>query len=460
MQVTVRERGLMVGISGIRGVVGEALTPEIACRLGACLATQLPPGPVVVGRDSRPSGEILLRAVAVGLAGAGRDVVDVGVFPTPTVQIAAREMRAAGAVVVTGSHNPEEWNALKFVGSDGTFLGESATEGLWEAYLGTETHGAPWDALGRIRRRKSIGDIHLRAILDCPLVVPDQLRARPLRVAVDCNNGAGSRLAPALLKRLGCRVLRLHCRGDGQFAHPPEPIPENLAELCGLVREAGADAGFAVDPDADRLSLVDETGTALGEEMTLPLAVLHALSIREGPVVVNYSTSSMTEHVCREHGVPMLRAPVGEVNVVAEMREAAAVVGGEGNGGVILPEVQYARDSLTAMSLIASLLVQTGKHLSTLRQELPRLFIVKRATSLPRDLWPQLREQLPRCIPEATWRDHDGARAEWHGGWVHVRMSRTEPVVRAIAEGPDREVAAAKVAAVLRAVENLVSGAP
>jgi phosphomannomutase len=456
--MTAGSSGLMVGVSGIRGLVGEALTPETACRLGACFASQVPAGPVVIGRDSRPSGEVLLRAVAVGLAGAGRDVVDVGICPTPTVQIAVREMRAAGAVVVTGSHNPEEWNALKFVGGDGTFLDASRTERLWGAFTSPETWTAAWDSMGRLRRRKGVGETHLRAILSCPLIALERVRARSYKVVIDCNNGAASGLGPGLLRRLGCRVVRLHCRGDGRFAHPPEPIPENLEELCEVVREMGADVGMAVDPDADRLSLVDETGRALGEEVTLPLAALHVLSQRRGPAVVNYSTSSMTREVCKRFGVEAMKAPVGEVNVVAKMRKVDAVIGGEGNGGVILPEVQYARDALSAMCLVLSLLADRGQRLSVLRGELLQLVMLKKAVSFPRELWPALNQELDGVFVGGEWRTEDGVHVEWEHQWIHVRMSRTEPVVRVIAEAPTRDAVQHLVEQVLRAARRLSDG--
>jgi phosphomannomutase len=451
---------LLAGVSGIRGVVGAAMTPEVACRLGACFARKLPLGPVIVGRDTRPSGEVLLRAVAVGVAGVGRDVVDVGVCPTPTVQIATRETGACGGVVVTGSHNPEEWNGLKFVSADGTFLDSARTEELWSTFLGHETLGAGWDGMGRLRHRKGIGEIHLRTILACPLVSADEVKTRSLRVAIDCNNGAGSGLAPALLRRLGCRVVRVNCRGDGRFAHLPEPVPANLSQLCEVVRETRADVGMAVDPDADRLSLVDERGEALGEELSLPLAVLHVLERRTGPVVVNYSTSAVTEAVCSRFGVPMVRAPVGEVNVVTEMRRIGAVVGGEGNGGVILPEVQYARDSLVGMSLVVGLLADKREPLSSLRAQLPRMAMVKRAVPFTREHLPALLEKLPSLFPEATLLDRDGLRVEWVDGWVHVRMSRTEPVLRAIAECSDEEKALAVVDEVLSLAGRASAGHP
>jgi phosphomannomutase len=437
--------------------VGEDLTPEAACRLGGCFARQVGPGPTIVGRDTRPSGEVLSRAVAVGIAGAGSDVVDVGVCPTPTVQIAVREMGACGGVIVTASHNPEEWNGLKFVGADGTFLNSDQSDALWAAFLGSDTLTTHWDGMGRLRFRKGIGDIHLRAILTSSLLNIDVVRSRSLRVAVDCNNGAGSGLVPALLRRLGCKVFRVNCRGDGRFVHPPEPIPENLSQLCEVVRETRADAGMAVDPDADRLSLVDERGEALGEETTLPLAVLRVLERRSGPVVVNYSTSAMTEAVCNQFGVPAVRAPVGEVNVVREMRRIDAVIGGEGNGGVILPEVQYARDSLVGIGLVLDLLADTRESLSCLRDRLPRMTMLKRAVPFGREHLPKLLRQLPCLFPDATVLDRDGIRLDWHHGWVHVRMSRTEPVLRVIAEDSDEDAARSLLEKVLALADRLLT---
>jgi phosphomannomutase len=431
----------MVSVSGVRGRVGEALTPErigaFAAQFGAWARAKSPGRPVVVGRDSRVSGPMFHRAVIAALQSVGCRVIDVGMAPTPTIQLAVEHHHAAGGLAITASHNPIEWNALKFIAPSGLFL--SAEEGA-------EMRAAPvtrvtWDMLGDVEVDDRAVGRHLEAILTLPYVSVDAIRRRQFHVALDCVRGAGATIMPALLDRLGCRVTAINLEPDGRFPHPPEPIAENLGALEALVRESGADIGLAVDPDVDRLALIDEKGHAVGEDYTLALAASLVLRHERGPVVTNLSTSRVVDDVAAEAGVSVIRAPVGEVNVAIRMREASAVVGGEGNGGVILPRLHLGRDAPAGAALILQLLLEDGHALSEIIDRRPRYAIVKdkldRGTGDLAGVYRALRTTFPDAVADTQ----DGLRLAWPDRWVHVRPSGTEPIVRVIAEGPTVDAA-------------------
>ena len=365
---------LIVSASGIRGIVGQGLDAAIARRYGMAYGEHLSerhggasPGRVLLGRDSRASGAALSGAVAAGLTDVGWDVGDLGIVPTPTALLAVQEDEGArGGVVVTASHNPAEWNGLKLASAEGEFIEpaagrevQSRFEAFAEGRAGRRAGQLRSDrGAGRGRRERTGGavDRHLERILALPLLEPRRIRDRRLRIALDCVRGAGGLILPPLLERLGAEVVGIHLEPDGRFPRDPEPIAANLGELAGLVRESGADAGMAVDPDVDRLALVDETGVPVGEDWTLALAVELVLSKRPGPVVTNLTSSQCIEDAARRGGATLYRAPVGEANVAALMAEVGAVIGGEGNGGVMLPELHATRDAPLAAALIAQLL--------------------------------------------------------------------------------------------------------
>lgn len=434
--------GLMVSVSGVRGRVGEALTPEVvgtfAAGFGAWAAAGAPRGParprVVVGRDSRVSGPMFHRAVVAALQSVGCDVVDVGVAPTPTIQLAVESLHAAGGLAITASHNPIEWNALKFIAPSGLFL--SAEEGA--AMRAAMEHGVPratWEHLGQVEVDRDAVARHLDRILELPYIDVAAIRARRLHVALDCVRGAGGVVMPALLERLGCRVSAINLEVDGRFPRPPEPVAANLGALESLVRESGADVGFAVDPDVDRLALVDETGRAIGEDYTLALAAAAVLRHRRGPVVTNLSTSRLIDDVAAEAGVPVLRAAVGEVNVALRMRAEGAPVGGEGNGGVIVSALHLGRDAPAGAALILQLLTDAGgATLSALVARWPRYAIVKDKMDRPAGSLDRVYGVLKQTFPEAEVDTQDGLRLAWADRWLHVRPSGTEPIVRVIAE--------------------------
>lgn len=436
--------GLMVGVSGVRGRVGEALTPEVvthfAAAFGAWAISRSPRPAIVVGRDSRVSGPMFQRAVVAALQSVGAEIIDIGMVPTPTVQLAVEYHHAAGGLAITASHNPVEWNALKFISSTGLFL--DAAEGAeMRGWLERPILRASWDQLGVVTPDDAAIARHIASILALPYVEVDAIRARRFRVALDTCHGAGVRIMPALLEALGCEVHAINLEPHGRFHRPPEPLPENLGELEALVRRSGAAVGFATDPDVDRLALVSEEGRAIGEDYTLALAARVVLQRRPGLVVTNLSTSRIVEDVAAEARASVIRSPVGEVNVAVRMRDAGAVVGGEGNGGVILPELHMGRDAPLAVALTLQLLCDTGGTLSAVVGQYPRYSIVKDRMDRPDESLDAVYDSLRDAFPDAEADLQDGLRLSWPDRWVHVRPSGTEPIVRVIAEAPTPEEA-------------------
>jgi phosphomannomutase len=432
--------GLMVSVSGIRGRVGEALTPEVVARyaaaFGAWSIAQGGSRQIVVGRDSRVSGPMFHRIVVGTLQLVGCDVVDIGLTTTPGCQLAVEHHHAAGGLMLSASHNPIEWNALKFIGSSGLFL-EAREGAAMRALVEEGTPHATWDKIGSTTVDSDVARRHVESVLGIPYVDVARIQARRFKVALDCVRGAGATVMPMLLERLGCEVVMINMEPDGHFPREPEPVPENLKELERLVKESGADIGLAVDPDVDRLALVADGGRAIGEDYTLALAARLVLRHRRGPLVTNLSTSLVVEDAARAAGVEAVRAPVGEVNVAVRMRELKAPIGGEGNGGVILPEVHLGRDAPIGAALVLQLLVEEGRPLSTIVASLPRYVIVKDKLPRPNASLDAVYGALRRAFPDASADTQDGLRLAWPDRWVHVRPSGTEPIVRVIAEAPD-----------------------
>jgi phosphomannomutase len=380
----------------------------------------------------------------------GVDVLDLGVVPTPTVQLAVEHHHAGAGLILTASHNPIEWNALKFVGPDGIFLDAADGEGV-RALAEQGPPRAGWDGIGEVREDPGAVGRHLEAILRLPAIDVPAIRAREFHVALDCVRGAGAVAILPLLERLGCRVTGINLEPDGRFPRAPEPVPENLGELGRLVRESGADLGLAVDPDVDRLAIVDGAGRAIGEDYTLAFAVRAVLDGRSKPakdptVVVNLSTSLVVEDAARAVGATVLRAPVGEANVARAIRERGAVIGGEGNGGVMYPALHIGRDAPLGVALILHLLATSGVTVDALVQGSPRYVIVKAKGPRSSQLGP-LYERLRRRFADAAIDDRDGLRLSWADRWLHIRPSGTEPIVRLIAEAPTASEAEALVAA-------------
>jgi phosphomannomutase len=438
------QSSLMVSVSGIRGRVGESLTPEVVVRyaaaFGAWARGHAKSRSVVLGRDSRVSGEMFHGIAAGALMSVGCTVVDIGLTTTPTCQLAVEDLHAAGGIMLSASHNPIEWNALKFIGPSGLFL-EAAEGAEMRSLVDRGIPYVAWDELGTRERREGAMEAHIEKVLAVPYIDVEEIRARRFKVALDCVRGAGGAIMPRLLERLGCRVTAINLETDGRFPRPPEPVPENLGDLERLVRASGADVGFAVDPDVDRLALVSDEGRAIGEDYTLALASRVVLRHRRGPVVTNLSTSRVVDDVASAAGVAVIRAPVGEVNVAVRMRTENAPIGGEGNGGVILSEVHLGRDAPVGVALILQLLVEEGCPLSQIVRDLPRYVIVKDKLDRPAASLDSVYKALRGAFPGAAADTQDGLRLAWPDRWVHVRPSGTEPIVRVIAEAPTAEEA-------------------
>jgi len=427
---------LMISVAGIRGIVGESLTPEVVARFAAAFARGLPKGPVVVGRDARISGPAVFHAVAAGLMGAGRDVTDIGLATTPTTQIAVEHLRAAGGIILTASHNPAPWNALKFLSARGEFIGAREGAAVRRRFDAGRGPWAPFDRLGSESREPGALEWHLERVLGLEVLDRDAIRGRGLTVVVDGCASVGGIAVPRLLERLGARVVELDCVPDGRFTRELEPLPQHLRRLSARVRESGADFGVALDPDADRAAFVDGAGRPLGEEYTLALGLTAVLEKKRGPVVTNLSTSRIVDAVCARFGVTLHRSAVGEANVVAMMRARGAVAGGEGNGGMIVTDAHLGRDGLVATALVAQAVATSGRSLRELADALPHLHMIKAKLPLPQRPWPRLATRLRAGFGGYRVRAGDGL---WFGRgdeWLHVRPSGTEPVVRVIAETP------------------------
>ncbi len=452
----------MISVSGMRGIVGKELIPELVARHAAAFGAWAKAAGkplVVLGRDARTSGEMFTRAATAGLMSVGADVIDVGMAPTPTVQLAVEYHQAGGGLILTASHNPIEWNALKFVGPDGIFLdGDAGAKVRLLAERGPPRAG--WQEVGTVRTDSEAIARHLDQVLALAVIDLPAIRARRFHVALDCVRGAGGTTMPQLLERLGCSVSAINLETDGKFPRQPEPLPENLGDLSRLVQETGADIGFAVDPDVDRLALVDERGEPIGEDYTLAFAVravLEATAANGGsaPIVVaNLSTSLVVEDAARASGATLVRAPVGEANVAKAIREADAIVGGEGNGGVILPALHIGRDALVGVALILHHLVRTRQAVSELVASAPRYRIVKAKSPRGAELQPAY-DALRRRFPDAAVDTRDGLRLSWLDRWVHVRPSGTEPIVRFIAEAPTQADAEGLVSTCREAIAKL-----
>ena len=423
---------LIMSVSGLRGVVGGALTPEVALRYAAAFARLAPAGPILVGRDSRPSGLMVQEAVLAALHASGRNTWQAGIVPTPTLGVLVRKYQAAGGLMISASHNPPEYNGIKLFAPEGRVVPAPVGQQVLEAYRRGQWE---WAAAHRVGRDQPLSDPigpHVEAVL--ALVDAAQIRARSYKVLLDANHGAGAEAGRRLLEALGCQVVLVGGTPDGQFEHPPEPTAENLAGLSPLVRQVGADIAFAQDPDADRLAILDATGRYLGEETTLALCVHHLLQTRKGPIVTNCATSRTIEELARKYDVPFFRSPVGEPHVVDLMLAKDALFGGEGNGGPIDPRVGYVRDSLVGMALVLEAMAQTGLPVAALAEQLPRYEIVKTKVPLEPGKVREALDRLERHFSDARADRLDGLRLDWPDRWLLVRPSNTEPICRIIAE--------------------------
>lgn len=430
----------IITVSGLRGIVGETLTPEVAARYAIAFAAEAPPGEILVGRDSRPSGFMLASAVHVGLQAVGRTTIDAGIVATPTAGVLLRRHKAAGAVQITASHNPPPYNGLKLFSAEGRVISAGPGQKVLERYREGQPEWTTHDRIGEFHRCDDTITDHLRAVLET--VDVERIRGRRFRVVLDSNHGAGGILGRRLLDELGCLVTLLGEQPNGRFAHPAEPTAENLAGVLKSVAEHEAEIGFCQDPDADRLAVIDHSGRYLGEEYTLAMCVDHVLRRQKGPVVANCASSRMSQDIAQRYGVPYFRSAVGEANVADAMIAQGAVFGGEGNGGPIDPRVGYVRDSFVGMALLLDAMAARETPIGQLADELPRYEIVKTKISLPPEKLPAALNALEKHFSDATADRLDGLRLDWPDRWLLVRGSNTEPIVRAIAEAPTAAEAA------------------
>ena len=429
----------IISVSGLRGIVGQSLTPEIAARYAAAFVAGLSSAPVVVTRDGRSSGAMLADALHKALTTAGRDVLDAGIAATPTTGVLVSEHAAAGGIQITASHNPAEYNGLKLFSAEGRVLSAAEGQSVVDRYRNDTFQLPTGEPTGRVHRLENPIGQHLSLVI--AIVDVQCIAARKFKVLLDANHGSGSLLGRRLLADLGCEVTVLGDSPDGQFAHPPEPTAENLSGVSSTVASSGADVCFCQDPDADRLAVIDEKGCYLGEEYTLAMCVDHVLRNRTGPIVTNCSTSRMSEDLAMKYGVPFYRSSVGEANVVDVMLAHDAVLGGEGNGGVIDPRVGLVRDSFVGMALLLEAMATRDVSISEWAAGLPRYEICKTKITLPPEKIAPVLAALEKHFADATADYADGLRLDWPGRWLLVRPSNTEPIVRAIAEAETAEEA-------------------
>jgi len=444
---------LKISISGVRGVVGQSLTPKLLTRFAQAFGTHTGSGTIVIGRDPRTSGEMVKHAVVAGVLSTGSRVVDIGMCPVPTVQLQVRHRRAQGGIAITASHNPPEWNALKFIGSSGLFLDAGQARELLDIYHQGEYTRVGGRELRTVEQVEGATDLHIKSILD--VLGPLPKTSKKLRVVLDSCNGAGSFVGPKLIEALGAEVIPLNVTPDGSFPRAAEPVAENLGELCKTVKEQRADVGFAQDMDADRLAIVSEQGDAIGEDYTLVLAMLYVLGREPGPVVANLSTTSAVVDIAKKFDCPVFLTKIGEVNVTDGMRQHAAVIGGEGNGGVIYPRINFARDSLVGMALVLHLLAESQKTVTGLLESVPRYSMVKEKMPCPSDRISTVLKIVRQEFAKFQMDTRDGVKVIQPDGWFLVRGSNTEPIIRIVAEAPNDEQAFEKVKTVIDRISGL-----
>ncbi len=444
----------MVSISGLRGEVGSTLSPEVVQKYTLAFAKFIDGGKVVLGRDSRVSGPWIADVVKGCLVASGCEVVDIGIVTTPTVELEIEHHKAAGGIAITASHNPIQWNGLKFMAADGRFLPPEAAQQVYTMADRAETALKPWDQLGKVVSDTQAIRRHIDKVLNISFLNVEAIRKRHFKVAVDTVNGAGGLIIPQLLEELGCEVTAINQEANGLFAHTPEPLPENLKQLGETVRRVRADVGFAVDPDVDRCAIVDNEGTPIGEEYTLVIAAKLVFSKTLGRMVINMSTSRASEDIAKYYNCMVVRSKVGEINVAEKMKEIDAVIGGEGNGGVILPEVHVGRDAPVAVALTLQALLEHGGTMKELKASLPQYEMVKKKVSVV-GLDP---DKILQALQE-KYKDHDlntldGLKIDFERSWVHLRKSNTEPILRVIAEAPSREEAEALAERFIKEIQN------
>jgi len=421
---------LIKSISGIRGIVNQTLNKTIVNTYSNIFTSIQPSGDILLARDSRPHGKELYDSITNTLISMGRNVINCGIIPTPTAQFIIKEKKLSGGIVVTASHNPIEWNGLKFLDNDGCFLNANKMEKLLSA-----TPKIINIKKGNIIESKNAYLQHIDNVLNLKCIDKDKIKSKKLKVVVDTVNGAAFKALPNLLEKLNCDVIKIHCENTGNFPRGTEPIPSHLNDLSRVVLEENADIGFATDPDADRLAIVDNAGTPIGEESTLVLAVESYLKYYKNSqiIVTNLSTSMAVDVIAHKYNSTVERSSVGEINVVEKMKELGSSIGGEGNGGVILEESHLGRDSLVASALVLNLLAQSDIPFNKILECIPRFIMIKDKITLQHDIdFNHIKALFQK--DDVSFIEGDGLKIIWEDKWVHIRKSNTEPIIRIISE--------------------------
>ena len=443
---------LIKSISGIRGTIGgkvdENLTPIDAVKFAAAYGSWLKGQSgkeyvkVVIGRDARISGEMIQNLVQYTLIGLGIDVVNIGLSTTPTVEVAVPMEKADGGIILTASHNPKEWNALKLLNNKGEFVSDEDGKAILRIAQENDFSFATVDHLGKLSHDDRYIDLHIEQVLALPLVTPKAIQEKKFRVVVDAVNSTGGIAIPRLLERLGVEVIKLYCEPNGHFPHNPEPLKEHLGDICKRVVEEKADFGIVVDPDVDRLAFITDQGEMFGEEYTLVACADYVLGKAKGNVVSNLSSSRALRDIAQKHGVTYSAAAVGEVNVVTEIKRVGAIIGGEGNGGIIYPELHYGRDALVGVALFLSLLAERGSSVQQLRESYPAYFMSKNKIQLTEQINPdQILKAMEQKYAHEQTNTIDGLKIDFSESWVHLRKSNTEPIIRIYTEAKSQKEA-------------------
>ena len=443
---------LIKSISGIRGTIGgkvdENLTPIDAVKFAAAYGSWLKGQSgkeyvkVVIGRDARISGEMIQNLVQYTLIGLGIDVINIGLSTTPTVEVAVPMEKADGGIILTASHNPKEWNALKLLNNKGEFVSDEDGKAILRIAQENDFSFATVDHLGKLSHDDRYIDLHIEKVLALPLVTPEAIQKKKFRVVVDAVNSTGGIAIPRLLERLGVEVVKLYCEPNGHFPHNPEPLKEHLGDICKRVVEEKADFGIVVDPDVDRLAFITDQGEMFGEEYTLVACADYVLGKTKGNVVSNLSSSRALRDIAQKHGVTYSAAAVGEVNVVTEMKRVGAIIGGEGNGGIIYPELHYGRDALVGVALFLSLLAERGGSVQQLRESYPAYFMSKNKIQLTEQINPdQILKAMEQKYAHEQTTTIDGLKIDFSESWVHLRKSNTEPIIRIYTEAKSQKEA-------------------
>lgn len=425
---------LIKSISGIRGIVGDGLSPENLISFSGAFADYCNYGKIVVGRDSRITGKFISDIVIGTLNSLGCDVMNLGICPTPTVEIYVKHFKANGGIIITASHNPIEYNALKLLNSSGMFLSPIEAKNYFHLVDNFQPKYQKWNGIGKTEIISNSWELHLQKIFDLDIINPELIRKKNFKVLVDCVNGAGFEVVPKLLSDLGCRVTRINCESTGIFPRNPEPVPENLTETIKIAKQGDYDVTVIVDPDVDRLVLLTETGEPFGEEKTIAFVSDFILNKTPGDVVINLSTTRAVEDIAAKYNVKVYRTPVGEINVSGKMKEITAVIGGEGSGGVIYPPLHYGRDALVGIALVLQSLSESNKKLSQVKDDLPQYFIIKDKYHLDQINSDDVLKYFKQKYASEKINVDDGLRIDFNDHWLHIRESNTEPIIRLIVE--------------------------